>query len=118
MDAAPPAAPRADARPEPRLPRHLARDELREGALVRSPLALFVRSRRLHTLRREPAAQAKIDILAAYGKPLARSPIRIAVVDPETLRFSETSSTGKTFVVTVHDGRLTKQNPKPYAFVF
>jgi hypothetical protein len=81
-------------------------------------LALFVRSRRMHQLRAEPAAQAKPDILRAYDKPLARSSIKIAVVDPTTLQFTERSSTGKTFSVTVHNGRISTQNLKPYAFVF
>ena len=81
-------------------------------------LALFVRSRRMHTLRKEPAAHAKADIIRAYGKPLATSPIRITVVDASTLRFSERSSTGKLFAVTVHNGKISKQNLKPYGFVF
>jgi hypothetical protein len=75
-------------------------------------LALFVRSRRMHHLRAEPAAQAKADILRAYGKPLARSAIRIAVVDATTLQFSERSSSGKTFSVTVDNGRISGQNLK------
>jgi hypothetical protein len=81
-------------------------------------LALFVRSRRMHRLRREPAVQARADILQAYGKTLASSPITITVVDPTTLRLSETSAAGKTFAVTVHDGHISRQNLKPYAFVF
>jgi hypothetical protein len=81
-------------------------------------LALFVRSRRMHQLRKEPAARAKPDILHAYDKPLAHSPIKIALVNPTTLQFTERSSTGKTFSVTVHNGRISTQNLKPYAFVF
>ena len=81
-------------------------------------LALFVRSRRVHQLRREPAARARADILAAYGNELSRSPIRIAAVDAETLRFSERSGTGRTFSVTVRRGRITAENLKPYALVF
>jgi hypothetical protein len=81
-------------------------------------LALFVRSRRLHQLRKEPSAQANADILRAYDKPLAHSSIKIAEVNPTTLQFTERSSTGKTFSVTVHNGRISKQNLKPYAFVF
>jgi hypothetical protein len=72
----------------------------------------------MHALRKEPARQAKGDIAAAYGRPLARSAIRIAAVDAQTLRFSERSSTGKTFSVVVHRGRIAKQNVKPYALVF
>jgi len=81
-------------------------------------LALFVRSHRMHQLRAEPAAQAKLDILRAYGKPLAHSSIKIVVVNPTTLQFNEGSSTGKTFSVTVRNGRIAKQNLKPYGFVF
>ena len=81
-------------------------------------LALFVRSRRMHQLRKETPAQAKTDILHAYARSLAHSPIKITVVDPTTLRISETSSIGKTFIVTIQNGRITKQNLKPYAFVF
>ena len=40
-------------------------------------LALFVRSRRMHELRKEPANRAKADILRVYGKRLAGSPITI-----------------------------------------
>lgn len=86
--------------------------------LAARDLALFVRSRRMHELRKKPAAQAKADILRAYGKPLARSSIKIAVANPTTLQLTERSSTGKTFSVTVHKGRISKQNLKPYAFVF
>jgi hypothetical protein len=81
-------------------------------------LGLFVRSRRMHQLRREPAPQAKADILRAYGKLLAQSPIGIEVIDPSTLRFTERSTTGKTFSVTVHAGRIKEQNLKPYGLVF
>jgi hypothetical protein len=81
-------------------------------------LALFVRSRRMHELRREPATPAKAAIIRVYGKQLAQSPIRIAVVNPTTLQFTERSSTGKTFAVTVRNGRISKQNLKPYGFVF
>jgi hypothetical protein len=81
-------------------------------------LALFVRSRRMHKLRKEPAAQAKTDIQSAYGKQLANSPITITVIDPATLRFTERSNTGKLFSATVHKGRITTQNLKPYGFAF
>jgi hypothetical protein len=81
-------------------------------------LALFVRSRRMHQLRKEPSAQAKRDITRAYEKQLATSPIEVTVVNPSTIRFSETSTTGKRFTVTVRRGRIAHQNLKPYAFVF
>jgi hypothetical protein len=81
-------------------------------------LALFVRSARMHRLRREPAPAARRDILRAYGRELAKSPIRITVVDPSTLRFTERSATGRTFAVTVRAGRIAAENLRPYAFVF
>jgi hypothetical protein len=81
-------------------------------------LALFVRSRRMHQLRKEPASKARSNIVRVYGKPLAQSPIVITVVDPTTLSFTERSTTGRRFSVTVHNGRITKQNLRPYGFVF
>jgi hypothetical protein len=81
-------------------------------------LALFVRSRRMHQLRREPAARAKRDIEAAYGRNLAQSPIRVAVINATTLQFSETSPTGRRFQVTVKHGRISDQNLRPLGFVF
>ena len=81
-------------------------------------LALFVRSRRMHHLRKEPVARARHDIEAVYGRNLAHSAIHIAVIDPATLRFSETSPTGRQFQVTIRNGRIARQNLKPYGFVF
>jgi hypothetical protein len=81
-------------------------------------LALFVRSRRMHQLRKEPAAQAKRDIEASYARDLAQSPIRITVINASTLRFSESSPTGRRFQVTVTKGRISSENVKPLAFVF
>jgi hypothetical protein len=81
-------------------------------------LALFVRSRRMHLLREEPAAQARADILHAYGKQLAKSRISIEVIDGVTVRLTEPSATGRRFAVTIRGGRIKQQNLKPYAFVF
>ncbi len=81
-------------------------------------LALFVRSRRMHELRAEPAAQAKRDIEARFRHALLHSAIRVSVAGPSTLRFSERSPTGKAFHVTIRNGRLGAQNLKPYALVF
>jgi hypothetical protein len=93
------------------------RDYLADRQAARD-LALFVRSRRMHQLRAEPPSQAKADIFRVYGKPLAHSSIKIAVVDATTLRFTELSSTGKIFSVSVRDGHIRKQNLRPYGFVF
>jgi hypothetical protein len=81
-------------------------------------LALFVRTKRVQELRKQPAATAKADILHRYGAQLSNSPIAISVVNPTTLTFTERSSTGKQFTVTVHNGRIANENVKPYAFVF
>ena len=93
------------------------RDFFTDRAAARD-LALFVRSKRMHTLRKEPATQANADIRRVYGTALARSAITITATDATTLRFSERSPTGKRFSVTVHNGRIARQNLKPYAFVF
>jgi hypothetical protein len=93
------------------------RDFFADRAAARD-LALFVRSKRMHSLRKEPAARANADIRNVYVKALARSAITITAVDAATLRFSERSPTGKQFSVTVHNGHITRQNLKPYAFVF
>jgi len=66
-------------------------------------------------LRRGDALEA---IRTAYGRDLAHSPIRIAVVDASTLRFTETSATGRHFQVTVANGRISSENVEPLAFVF
>ena len=80
-------------------------------------LALFVRSRRMHEIRKEPANQAKADVLRAYGGELAKSPITITATD-RVLTIAERSTTGRTFSVTIRNGRIAAQNLKPYAFVF
>ena len=81
-------------------------------------LALFVRSRKVQTLRKKPAAQAKAAIESSYGPPLAKSRLRIAVIGPTTLQFTERSPTGKEFQVTVQNGRIKSQNLKPYDVAF
>jgi hypothetical protein len=79
-------------------------------------LALFVRSRRMHTLRREHGNALLRDVRAAYPA-LAHSRIRIAPTSTGAV-YSETSPTGRRFSVTVSHGRIAKQNLKPYGFVF
>lgn len=79
-------------------------------------LALFVRSRRMHTLRREHGSRLIRDLHAAYPA-LAHSRIRIEPTATGAV-YSETSPTGRTFTVTVSHGRIVKQNLKPYGFVF
>jgi hypothetical protein len=81
-------------------------------------LALFVRSSHMQQLRKQPAVQARRNIEAVYGHNLARSPIRVTVINMTTIRFSETSTTGRQFNVTVRKGRISNENLKPYGFVF
>lgn len=81
-------------------------------------LALFVRSRRVHTIRSEQPTKALHDLRAAYGKRLSHSRIRIKALSATELEFSERSTTGKTFIVIVRNGRIVKKNVSPYAFVF
>jgi hypothetical protein len=80
-------------------------------------LALFVRSGRIQRLRKGPAVEARAAIEAAYSRDLAHSPIRIAVLGPATLRFTEISPTGKQFRVIVRNGRIERENLRPYASV-
>jgi hypothetical protein len=125
---------------------HLWPDRLHDHAAVEIPLsaagraffadraaardvALFVRTRRVQHLRAEPASLALRDIEARYGRALARNGIRVDR-DGNGLRFSERSSTGKTFFVVVQHvkthrhgalverAKITRQNVKPYALAF
>lgn len=80
-------------------------------------LALFVRSRRMHALRKEPPRAALTDIRTAYGRSLARSPIGISAAG-DTLTFSERSPTGKRFSIVVRRGRIVHDDVRPYAFAF
>jgi hypothetical protein len=72
-------------------------------------LALFVRSRRMHELRKETGAVFARDLRAAYPS-LGRIRYRLT---PTGVTFSE----GR-FRVVVSHGRIVRQNLKPYAFVF
>jgi hypothetical protein len=74
-------------------------------------LALFVRSKRMHELRRETGAPLVRDLRAAYPS-LARSRIHYQLTATGAV-FTE----GR-FRVVVSHGRIVKQNLKPYAFVF
>ena len=81
-------------------------------------LALFVRSKRVQKIRHETPAKAVHDLQTSYGSQLAHGHIHITTQNPNELVFTETSTTGKTFTVTVRNGRISKQNLKPYAFVY
>jgi hypothetical protein len=77
-------------------------------------LALFVRSRTMHRIRRPTGA--------AFVRAMTDSYPRLGrihyVLRPEGVTFSETGRTGKRFRVVVERGRIVRQNLKPYAFVF
>jgi hypothetical protein len=80
-------------------------------------LALLVRSKRVHTIRRDPPSQAARELKNAYGPSLERAGIRIST-NGANLLFTIHSTTGKTFTVRVRHGRIAQQNLRPYAFVF
>jgi hypothetical protein len=75
-------------------------------------LALFVRSRRVHRIRKEEPRAAVRDLAAG---PHGRIRFRAT---RDGITFWETSPTGKRFTVVVRHGRILRQNVKPYAFVF
>ena len=79
-------------------------------------LALFVRSRRMHDIRKEPANQAKADIRRVYGKQLAKSPITITATDTRSPSRSGAPPAGRSRSPSTTAG--SQQNLKPYAFVF
>ena len=90
-------------------------------------LALFVRSRELHRIRRLSGDALATAISRRYGSKISRlasldarlSPGRIgyATRAGETT-FLEYSERGRRFIITVKDGRIVRQNVKPLAFVF
>ncbi len=77
-------------------------------------LALFVRSRRVQRIRREPGPALERELKAAYPN-LRRIRYRLT---PTGVTFGETSPTGRRFEVVVSKGRIVRQNLEPYAFVF
>lgn len=80
-------------------------------------LALFVRSKRVHAIRREPPSRAARGLNSDYRRSLERSGIRIST-NGANLVFTTRSTTGKVFTVRVRNGRISQQNVRPYAFVF
>jgi hypothetical protein len=92
------------------------RNFLADRAAARD-LALFVRSRRMHMLRKEAGSRLADDLRRAYGAALARSHIRFRAT-PTGAVFSERKPTGKRFTVVIAHGKIVRQNLKPYAFVF
>jgi hypothetical protein len=89
----------------------------RDRATARD-LALFVRTRRIQQIRKQPARTALATIQRLYGKQLVTHGISVRAYAPSMLVFSKASPTGKTFKVTVENGRIRKQNLRPYALVF
>jgi hypothetical protein len=80
-------------------------------------LALFVRSREMHTLRKLEGQRLLDALQATFGRALANSRIHVTPTADGAV-FSERSATGKMFTVVIRGGRIVKQNLKPYAFVF
>jgi hypothetical protein len=80
-------------------------------------LALFVRSRRMHQLRKETGDTLERDLEATYGSRLSNSRIRHELT-ASGVTFTEMSQTGKHFKVVIANGKIARQNLKPYAFVF
>jgi hypothetical protein len=80
-------------------------------------LALFIRSREMHRLRKQSGDALARALRQTYGAKFSRSHIEF---EPSARGgvFSERSETGKLFRVVIEDGRITRQNLKPYAFVF
>jgi hypothetical protein len=77
-------------------------------------LALFVRSRRMQQIRKLDGAAFERALRSAYPR-LGRIQYTLT---SRGVTFTETSSTGKRFEVVVRDGRIVRQNLKPYAVVF
>jgi len=77
-------------------------------------LALFVRARRMQQIRKLDGPAFERELHRAYPR-LGR--IRYTLTE-RGVTFSETSSTGRRFEVVVRDGRIVRQNLKPYAVVF
>ena len=77
-------------------------------------LALFVRSRRMQQIRKLDGAAFERELQRAYPR-LGR--IRYTLTERGVI-FTETSSTGRRFEVVVRDGRIARENLKPYAVVY
>jgi hypothetical protein len=80
-------------------------------------LALFVRSRRMQQIRKEPDKQLLHDMQATYGPALAKSRIRYTLT-PDGITFSEASTTGRIFRVVIENRRIKHSNVEPYAKIF
>lgn len=89
-------------------------------------LALFVRSRKVHEIRREPLASIAGALSSAYKHgvlriagpaPASSGEIGYAVTSTG-VTFSDRSTTGRVFSVQVKDGRIARQNVKPLGYVF
>jgi len=89
-------------------------------------LAQFVRSRRVHEIRREPPPEIAGALAAAYKHGVTRvtgqapaSPGEIGyAITGAGVTFSDRSTTGRMFSVQVEYGKITRQNVKPLGYVF
>jgi hypothetical protein len=86
-------------------------------------LALFVRSKRMHELRKLTGPRLAAALAATYrgaiarGEPSATGRIGY-LLGPNGVTFVERSPTGRRFFVRFQAGRLAGQNLKPLAFPF
>jgi hypothetical protein len=90
-------------------------------------LALFVRSKAMHTIRKLSGAALDQQLRQRYGSAIIKlaansSPLptnRIGYTSSgTTTTFVEHSSTGRHFYVRITNGRINSQNVRPLAFVF
>lgn len=90
-------------------------------------LALFVRSRKMHEIRKLSGDRLRAALRGRYGNAITElastaaplPPRRIGyVVRPDGVTFLERSPTGRRFTVAVTRGRIVRRNVKPLAFVF
>jgi hypothetical protein len=80
-------------------------------------LALFVRTRHVQEIRHESPAQMIRDLTADYGTELAKSAIRMRAEGGQ-LVLSERGTAGRVFTIAVRDGRIAKQNVRPFGVAF
>jgi hypothetical protein len=79
-------------------------------------LTLFIRTKHVQQLDESPA-QAIRKLEHLYGKALAHSAIRLSAENGD-LVLRERSTTGRLFTVAVHDGRVVRENVRPFSVVF
>ncbi|MBA3375590.1 MAG: hypothetical protein H0U00_07225 [Actinobacteria bacterium] len=90
-------------------------------------LALFVRSRNMHEIRKLKGYSLRTALRRRYGDAIDELPSTTAplpprrigyVIRPDGVTFVERSTTGRRFSVVITRGRIARQNVKPLGFVF